>query len=102
MRTLYYVISVKIAVKERLSSIQGEYEKKDFISRIDRLRILPVHYSENYFSLVSIEVIPIKITFKVPPGVMPQVSLHGWNYHDCPLSWVKNILLMFVCNLVEA
>ena len=44
-------------------------------------RILPVHYSDNYFSLVPGEVMPIKITFKVPPGVTPRVTLHGWNYH---------------------
>ena len=44
-------------------------------------RILPVHYSDNYFSLVPGEVMPIKITFTVPPGVTPRVTLHGWNYH---------------------
>ncbi|KAL0003669.1 hypothetical protein SO802_011230 [Lithocarpus litseifolius] len=44
-------------------------------------RILSVHYSDNYFSLVPGEVMPIKITFKVPLGVTPRVSLHGWNYH---------------------
>ena len=45
------------------------------------MRVLPVHYSNNYFSLVPSEVMPIKITFKVPPGVTPRVTLHGWNYH---------------------
>jgi mannosylglycoprotein endo-beta-mannosidase len=44
-------------------------------------RILPVHYSDNYFSLVPGEVMPIKLTFEVPSGVTPRVSLHGWNYH---------------------
>ncbi|GMY21554.1 mannosylglycoprotein endo-beta-mannosidase-like [Fagus crenata] len=44
-------------------------------------RILPVHYSDNYFSLVPGEVMPIKITFEVPPGVTPRVTLRGWNYH---------------------
>ena len=34
-------------------------------------RVLPVHYTNNYFSLVPSEVIPIKITFEVPPGVTP-------------------------------
>ncbi|KAJ6694323.1 hypothetical protein OIU85_005046 [Salix viminalis] len=34
-------------------------------------RILPVHYSDNYFSLVPGEVMPIKISFEVPPGVTP-------------------------------
>lgn len=44
-------------------------------------RILPVHYSDNYFSLVPGEVMPITISFEVPEGVTPRVSLHGWNYH---------------------
>ncbi|EEF49833.1 mannosylglycoprotein endo-beta-mannosidase [Ricinus communis] len=44
-------------------------------------RILPVHYSDNYFSLVPGEVMPIKISFEIPPGVTPRVTLEGWNYH---------------------
>ncbi|KAK4850793.1 hypothetical protein QYF36_009863 [Acer negundo] len=44
-------------------------------------RILPVHYSDNYFSLVPGEVMPIKISFEVPSGVSPRVTLHGWNHH---------------------
>ncbi|XP_015875205.2 mannosylglycoprotein endo-beta-mannosidase [Ziziphus jujuba] len=44
-------------------------------------RILPVHYSDNYFSLVPGESLPIKITFEVPPGVTPRITLKGWNYH---------------------
>ncbi|XP_048424387.1 mannosylglycoprotein endo-beta-mannosidase [Pyrus x bretschneideri] len=44
-------------------------------------RILPVHYSDNYFSLVPGEAMPIKISFEVPPGVTPRVTLAGWNYH---------------------
>ncbi|KAF5740062.1 putative beta-mannosidase [Tripterygium wilfordii] len=44
-------------------------------------RILPVHYSDNYFSLVPGEVMPIKISFDVPPGVAPRVTLKGWNYN---------------------
>ena len=60
-------------------------------------RILPVHYSDNYFSLVPSEVMPIKITFEVPPGVTPWVytswlELPWWAY--CPLRWVENILFM--------
>lgn len=43
-------------------------------------RILPVHYSDNYFSLVPGEGLPIKITFEVPPGVTPRIALQGWNY----------------------
>ncbi|KAK6911545.1 Glycoside hydrolase family 2, catalytic domain [Dillenia turbinata] len=44
-------------------------------------RILPVHYSDNYFSLVPGEVLPVNILFEVPPGVTPRVTLRGWNYH---------------------
>ena len=44
-------------------------------------RILPVHYSENYFSLVPGEEMSIKISFQVPQGVTPRVTLKGWNYH---------------------
>lgn len=44
-------------------------------------RILPVHYSDNYFSLVPGETTTVKLTFKVPHGVTPRVSLRGWNYH---------------------
>ncbi|KAL8159506.1 hypothetical protein V2J09_001043 [Rumex salicifolius] len=44
-------------------------------------RILPVHYSDNYFSLVPGEVMPVSITFEVPDGVTPRVTLNGWNYH---------------------
>ncbi|XP_017229132.1 mannosylglycoprotein endo-beta-mannosidase isoform X1 [Daucus carota subsp. sativus] len=44
-------------------------------------RILPVHYSDNYFSLVPGEVMTIALSFEVPQGVTPQVKLQGWNYH---------------------
>ncbi|KAF5183372.1 Mannosylglycoprotein endo-beta-mannosidase [Thalictrum thalictroides] len=44
-------------------------------------RILPVHYSDNYFSLVPGEAMPINISFEVPYGVTPRVTLRGWNYH---------------------
>ncbi|GMH10439.1 hypothetical protein Nepgr_012280 [Nepenthes gracilis] len=43
-------------------------------------RILPVHYSDNYFSLVPGEVMAIDLEFEVPRGVTPRVTLHGWNY----------------------
>lgn len=43
-------------------------------------RILPVHYTNNYFSLVPGESIKVGIVFDVPKGVTPRVSLHGWNY----------------------
>ncbi|XVE63002.1 hypothetical protein DITRI_Ditri06bG0164900 [Diplodiscus trichospermus] len=45
-------------------------------------RILPVHYSDNYFSLVPGEEMTIKISFQVPRGVTPRVTLKGWNYHQ--------------------
>lgn len=45
----------------------------------DDTRILPVHYSNNYFSLVPGEVMPIKISFEAPIGVSPRVVLDGWN-----------------------
>ncbi|KAK4378965.1 hypothetical protein RND71_000827 [Anisodus tanguticus] len=45
-------------------------------------RILPVHYSDNYFSLVPGEVMTVTISFEVPPSVTPRVTLHGWNHHD--------------------
>ena len=44
-------------------------------------RILPVHYSDNYFSLVPGEALPITISFEVPPGITPRVTLNGWNIH---------------------
>lgn len=43
-------------------------------------RILPVHYSDNYFSLVPGESMPVNISFEVPQGVTPRVTLDGWNY----------------------
>lgn len=43
-------------------------------------RILPVHYSDNYFSLVPGELMTITLNFEVPPGVTPRITLHGWNY----------------------
>lgn len=43
-------------------------------------RILPVHYSDNYFSLVPEETMVVNISFEVPQGVTPRVTLDGWNY----------------------
>lgn len=54
--------------------------KKDLKEGEDT-RILPVHYSDNYFSLVPGEVMPITLSFEVPSGVTPKVELRGWNYH---------------------
>ncbi|KAF8018107.1 hypothetical protein BT93_H3109 [Corymbia citriodora subsp. variegata] len=44
-------------------------------------RILPVHYTDNYFSIVPGEIMTTKISFEVPPGATPRVTLNGWNYH---------------------
>ncbi|KAJ4968702.1 hypothetical protein NE237_015403 [Protea cynaroides] len=43
-------------------------------------RILPVHYSDNYFSLVPEETMHINIAFDAPPNETPRVTLHGWNH----------------------
>lgn len=45
-------------------------------------RILPVHYSDNYFSLVPGETMSVDISFEVPSDVSPLILLHGWNYCD--------------------
>ncbi|XP_074312296.1 mannosylglycoprotein endo-beta-mannosidase isoform X2 [Silene latifolia] len=44
-------------------------------------RILPVHYSDNYFSLVPGEMMTIKMDFEVPPGVTPSIKVDGWNFN---------------------
>ncbi|KAF5195275.1 Mannosylglycoprotein endo-beta-mannosidase [Thalictrum thalictroides] len=51
-------------------------------SQKEDTRILPVHYSDNYFSLVPGETTTVNISFDVPSGVTPQIKLHGWNYSD--------------------
>ncbi|KAL7083975.1 hypothetical protein ACP275_14G196400 [Erythranthe tilingii] len=43
-------------------------------------RILPVHYSDNYFSLVPGEVMAVTLNFEAPEGVTPRVLINGWNY----------------------
>ncbi|KAJ3688025.1 hypothetical protein LUZ61_017189 [Rhynchospora tenuis] len=45
-------------------------------------RILPVHYSDNYFSLVPGEKMNVNLSFEVPDGVAPRVLLTGWNYSE--------------------
>jgi mannosylglycoprotein endo-beta-mannosidase len=45
-------------------------------------RILPVHYSDNYFSLVPGETMNVDLSFEVPEGVVPRVLLTGWNYSE--------------------
>ncbi|GAB2277494.1 hypothetical protein Dimus_012201 [Dionaea muscipula] len=57
-------------------SVNASKEHKDG----EDTRILPVHYSDNYFSLVPGEVMSINLKFEVPLGVTPRVTLHGWNY----------------------
>lgn len=48
----------------------------------DDTRILPVHYSDNYFSLVPGEVMTVTLNFEVPEGVTPRVMINGWNYES--------------------
>ncbi|XP_057821601.1 mannosylglycoprotein endo-beta-mannosidase isoform X1 [Cryptomeria japonica] len=55
-------------------------------------RILPVHYSDNYFSLVPGEVLPIDITFEVPTGTVPKIVLQGWNTNGHSLAVQVNRL----------
>ncbi|KAL1195384.1 Mannosylglycoprotein endo-beta-mannosidase [Cardamine amara subsp. amara] len=59
----------------RFSVHNTETEKQD-------TRILPVHYSDNYFSLVPGESMSLKISFAAPAGIKksPRVMLRGWNY----------------------
>lgn len=45
-------------------------------------RILPVHYSDNYLSLVPGEVMNVSLKFEVAEGITPRVKLHGWNYDE--------------------
>ena len=61
----------------RFSVHNAESEKQD-------TRILPVHYSDNYFSLVPGESMSFKISFAAPTGMKkpPRVVLRGWNCPD--------------------
>ncbi|XP_043691590.1 mannosylglycoprotein endo-beta-mannosidase isoform X2 [Telopea speciosissima] len=45
-------------------------------------RILPVHYSDNYFSLVPGETMRVNISFEASPDGTPRVTLHGWNHQS--------------------
>lgn len=49
-------------------------------------RILPVNYSDNYFSLEPGEVLPVEISFEIPPNTVPQIVLEGWNTNGHHLS----------------
>ncbi|XP_010674750.1 mannosylglycoprotein endo-beta-mannosidase isoform X2 [Beta vulgaris subsp. vulgaris] len=55
---------------------------KNVIKEGEDTRVLPVHYSDNYFSLVPGEIMSIKITFEVPPGNTPRITLNGWNFSE--------------------
>ncbi|KAG8068933.1 hypothetical protein GUJ93_ZPchr0005g16012 [Zizania palustris] len=44
-------------------------------------RILPVHYSDNFFSLTPGEKMTIDISFDDPQGSSPRVILKGWNHN---------------------
>jgi len=49
-------------------------------------RILPVNYSDNYFSLPPGEVLPVDISFEIPPNTVPKIVLQGWNTNGHHLS----------------
>ncbi|GAA0146324.1 galactosidase [Lithospermum erythrorhizon] len=93
---LLHMIKSKLSKKanlEKVIAVNGDEDGVAFFlhlsvhaSKMDReegedTRILPVHYSDNYFSLVPGEVMSVKLSFEVPPGVTPRVTLDGWNYH---------------------
>ncbi|GFP87725.1 mannosylglycoprotein endo-beta-mannosidase [Phtheirospermum japonicum] len=59
-----------------LSVHASKKDKKDG----EDTRILPVHYSDNYFSLVPGEVMSVSLNFEVPQGITPRIMIHGWNY----------------------
>lgn len=50
--------------------------------KFEDTRILPIHYSDNYFSLVPGETMNVTIDFEVPSGVTPRITLSGWNYPE--------------------
>ncbi|XP_051144766.1 mannosylglycoprotein endo-beta-mannosidase isoform X2 [Andrographis paniculata] len=56
--------------------------KKDGNGGRTDTRILPVHYSDNYFSLVPEEAMTVSLKFEVPEGATPRVVMHGWNYEE--------------------
>jgi mannosylglycoprotein endo-beta-mannosidase len=65
---------LQFSVHTSESSTQENYNYKD-------TRILPVHYSDNYFSLTPGEKTTVDISFEAPEGSKPMVILRGWNYH---------------------
>lgn len=56
--------------------------KEDKEDSSEDSRILPVHYSDNYFSVVPGEVMTVTLNFEVPQGVTPRVMINGWNYQS--------------------
>ncbi|CAM6101571.1 unnamed protein product [Calypogeia fissa] len=56
-----------------LNEAAGEREDK---------RVLPVNYSNNFFSLVPGELMDVQISFKIEKGVVPKVTLQGWNIDE--------------------
>ncbi|MQL83054.1 hypothetical protein Taro_015519 [Colocasia esculenta] len=58
-------------------SVHKAHKEQD----IEDTRILPVHYSDNYFSLVPGESTVVYVSFEVPTGVTPRITLHGWSYY---------------------
>ena len=57
------------------------HKSKTELKEGEDTRILPVHYSDNYFSLVPGETTSVTMTFEVPAGEAPLIQLHGWNYN---------------------
>ncbi|KAL2622744.1 hypothetical protein R1flu_002949 [Riccia fluitans] len=66
----------RVAFFLRFSVLQDTDDKQ----QVDR-RVLPVTYSENYFSLVPGESLTVQISFKPPAGSnrVPVLVLQGWN-----------------------
>ncbi|KAH6805791.1 glycoside hydrolase family 2 protein [Perilla frutescens var. frutescens] len=62
----------------QLSVHASKKDKKDG----EDTRILPVHYSDNYFSLVPGEVLTVTLNFEVSEGITPRVMINGWNYQS--------------------
>jgi len=55
------------------------------ISLVDpatRQRLLPVFYSDNYISVLPGESKTITLDYTPRPGVLPQVSISGWNVEE--------------------
>lgn len=49
-------------------------------------RILPVTYSQNYFSLTPGEKMDVEVSFEVPDGTTPTLMLSGWNIQPIQIS----------------